>query len=188
MTHAHANNAPEGNASPKHRAPSARIYAACLAAYNHGIVHGAWIRVTTPHDIMNQVHAMLAASPIPLAEEWAIHDYEGFEGAHLSEYASFDTFCQIAGFMAEHGDLGAQLYNHFGGDLSDARTALEHYAGCFTSAADFAENLHAEMGTDIPDSLQSYIDWQEVARDMALNGDIFTLETAFDELHVFWSL
>ena len=73
-----------------------RIYVACLAAYNNGCLHGRWIDATTPDEVMAEVCAMLAASPLPDAEEWAIHDYEGFEGAHLSEYESFETVCNLA--------------------------------------------------------------------------------------------
>ena len=84
-----------------------RIYVACLAAYNNGCLHGRWIEATTPDEVMSEVRAMLADSPLPDAEEWAIHDYEGFEGAHLSGYESFETVCNQADFVAEHGRLGA---------------------------------------------------------------------------------
>ena len=59
-----------------------RIYVACLAAYNNGVLHGRWIDAARGEDhIWEETRAMLAASPIPDAEEWAIHDYEGFESA-----------------------------------------------------------------------------------------------------------
>ena len=60
-------------------------YPICLAAYNSGYLHGTWIAATTPDGIMDAVRAMLAASPLPDAEEWAIHDHDGFEGAPLSD-------------------------------------------------------------------------------------------------------
>ncbi len=69
---------------------------------------------------MDKVRAMLGASPEPDAEEWAIHDYEGFEGARLSEYASFETVCALAEFISEHGALGAKLYREFGDDVEQA--------------------------------------------------------------------
>ncbi len=63
---------------------SIKIYVACLAAYNNGILHGRWIDATLGEDhIWEGIKAMLAASPTPGAEEHAIHDYEGFEGASL---------------------------------------------------------------------------------------------------------
>lgn len=66
-----------------------RIYVACLAAYNRGCLYGAWIPVEDDEAaVWLQINAMLAASPIAGAEEWVIHDYEGFGGVELAEYAS----------------------------------------------------------------------------------------------------
>lgn len=60
-----------------------QIYVACLAAYNNGHLHGAWIDAAQePWAIYDAVRVMLAASPIAGAEEWAIHDYEGFRNPH----------------------------------------------------------------------------------------------------------
>lgn len=163
-----------------------RIYVACLAAYNSGILHGRWIAATTPEEVQEQVRTMLGESPVPGAAEWAIHDYEGFEGICLSEYASFDTVCDLADFIAEHGELGAKLYRHFGNNLAEARAAFEEYAGQYQTAADFAEEMIRETGTEVPASLEYYIDWQALARDMAINGEILVIQTGFDEVHVFW--
>ncbi|KCZ97607.1 antirestriction protein [Hyphomonas polymorpha PS728] len=163
-----------------------RIYVACLAAYNSGILHGRWIAVTTPDDVKAEAGAMLGESPVPRAQEWAIHDYEGFEGICLSEHASFDTVCELASFVEEHGRLAAKLYSHFGNGLTDARAAFENYAGQYQTAGAFAEEMIRETGTDIPPSLEYYIDWQALARDMALNGEILVIQTGFDEVHVFW--
>ncbi len=61
-----------------------RIYIACLAAYNNGHLHGAWIDADQDADqIRDAIAAMLARSPVEDAEEYAIHDYEGFEGVLL---------------------------------------------------------------------------------------------------------
>ena len=164
-----------------------RIYVACLAAYNNGILHGAWIDVTTPDEIRAQVQTMLESSPVTDAEEHALHDYEGFEGCHLSEYASFETVCELADYITEHGELGAEVYSCFGEDLEDARAAFEDYAGSFQSAADFAEQLLEDTGTQIPENLRYYIDYEALARDMALSGEIIIFQTGMNEVHVFWS-
>ncbi|MEM9374593.1 MAG: antirestriction protein ArdA [Pseudomonadota bacterium] len=67
------------------------------------------------------------------------------------------------------------------------RAAFDEYAGEYRSAAEFAEQLHEDAGTEIPESLRYYIDWQALARDMALNGEIMVFQTGFDEVHVFWT-
>ena len=164
-----------------------RIYVACLAAYNNGCLHGRWIEATTPDEVMSEVRAMLADSPLPDAEEWAIHDHEGFEGAHLSEYASFETVCDLADFLAKHGRLGALVHRHFGHDLEQAQAAFEDYAGGYRSRAEFAEHLHRDTGTEIPAALEYYIDWSALARDMELSGDVMVVETGFEDVHVFWT-
>lgn len=94
-----------------------RIYVACLAAYNSGYLHGAWIDADQDADeIRDGIAAMLARSPVEDAEEYAIHDYEGFEGVSISEYAGIDTVARMGAFIAEHGALGASLLEQFGGD------------------------------------------------------------------------
>jgi len=111
-----------------------RIYVACLAAYNNGILHGWHIDATLGEShIWEQTQAMLEASPIEDAEEWAIHDYEGFEGASLSEYASFEHVAELAEFVEEHGNLGGELVSYYGGDLEDAKKRMDEYYGEYSS-------------------------------------------------------
>jgi len=163
-----------------------RIYVACLAAYNNGILHGCWINAEQDaFAIYDDVLAMLATSPMEDAEEWAIHDYEGFEGVSLSEYEGFEQVAQLAAFIAEHGEIGGQLVNHLG-DLDEAKKAIEDaYAGEYRSLAEFAEEL-TEQGAPIPDNLRHYIDYEAMARDIEIN-DVFTIDTGFEQIHVFWS-
>lgn len=165
-----------------------RIYVACLAAYNNGILHGAWIDADQDAgEIYDEIQHMLKASPEADAEEWAIHDYEGFEGLSLSEWEGVADVAVKAEFIAEHGQLGAEVANYYGGDLDDARMALEDsYAGEYRSLADYAEEL-TEQTTQIPESLRFYIDYERMGRDMELSGDLFTIETGHEELHVFWA-
>jgi antirestriction protein len=165
-----------------------RIYVADLAAYNAGYLHGVWINACDePNDIKMQINEMLAASPEGFAEEYVIHDYEGFGSYALSEYASIETAHEVACFIAEHPDFGGELLNHFDGDLEEAKTAAEYnYCGCYKSLADYAQELTEET-TRIPENLTYYIDYERMGRDMEMSGDIFTLETNFETVHVFWS-
>ncbi len=163
-----------------------RIHVACLAAYNNGRLHGRWIDAAqgVAH-IIEQTRAMLKASPIEEAEEWAIHDYEGFEGVEISEYASFETVAAMAEFIEEHGALGGKLLSHFCGHLKDAKTALENYYGQYDSLEDYARSLTEETTAEITEHLKNYIDYAAMGRDMDINGDVFTVETAHSEIHIF---
>ena len=165
---------------------SPRIYVACLAAYNNGYLHGAWIDADQGTDqIRDEIAAMLARSPVEDAEEYTIHDYEGFEGVSITEYAGIDRVARMAAFIAEHGALGAGLLEQFSGDMDQAKSTLEDcYHGQFASLADYMEELTTESVT-IPEALRYYVDWQAMARDAEMGGDLFTIETAHGEVHVF---
>ena len=180
---------PESNPTPlrlTHKPDPIRIYVACLAAYNNGHLHGKWIDATQGEThIQNQVKAMLESSPEHGAEEWAVHDYEGFEGAPISEWDSFERIANLAEFIEEHGALGGKLLEHFGGDLEDAKTAFDNYWGEFETLEECARNLTEDVGTEIPTHLENYIDYAAMGRDMEMSGDIFTVEITHDEIHIF---
>lgn len=163
-----------------------RIYVACLAAYNRGYLHGAWIDAAQDAwDLWDAVQHMLAASPEAGSEEWAIHDYEGFGCFRIGEQEDLEKIADMAEFIRASGTLGAALLRHFEGDVQEAREILRNrYMGCYTSAADYMRELIEET-TEIPQSLRYYVDWEAMARDAELSGDLFTLSTAHDQVHVF---
>ncbi len=164
-----------------------RLYVACLAAYNNGDLHGAWVDATDrPDAVYAAIADMLKASPIPTAEEWAIHDYEGFGALRLGEYCSIERACALAEFIAEQGALGAKLLSHHDEDVEAARAALEDSAGAYDSVADFARSLREDAG-DIPEHLAPYIDYEAMARDLVMGGDIYALELKPGRFHIFWA-
>ena len=164
-----------------------RIYMACLASYNNGILHGRWINALSGEDhIRQEITAMLAASPIEDAEEWAMHDYVGFGSVRLSEYEDIATICEMAEFIQGNDDLGVAVLEHYAGDLEMSRSAVEdHYAGCYRSVAEFAEEMTEQQAEQIPDNLRFYINYEAMAQDMLI-GDVFAIELAYDEVHIFW--
>jgi antirestriction protein len=156
-----------------------RIYVACLAAYNSGRLHGAWIEVEEEDAVRAAIAAMLRASPETVAEEFAIHDHEGFGGVEIPEYASIANVVEIAAFLRARGMLGALVLAEVG-DLDAASRALdEQYHGAFASLAECLQDLTEET-TVIPESLRLYIDYEAMARDARLNGELFTVQTAQD--------
>ena len=164
-----------------------RIYVACLGAYNNGHFHGEWINVTDEASIWEAVHAMLFASPIEEdAEEWAIHDYEGFEGAEVGEYFSFENIVELADYIRERGELGAQVLNYYGGNIEDAKSRFEEYAGEYDSLADYAEELTEQSGETIPERLAPYIDYKAMAHDYEQSGDFLTFRVG-GSVHIFWA-
>ena len=166
-----------------------RIYVADLAAYNNGVLHGVWIDATEDSDsIQDQINAMLKVSPIEEeAEEYAIHDYEGFGSYSVSEYSGIEGLHEVACFIEEHPEMGSDLLAHFSDNIEEARKAIEeNYCGCHKSVADYAQDLTEETG-DVPKHLEFYIDYNRMGYDMEVSGDIFTIETSHEEVHIFWN-
>ncbi len=163
-----------------------RIYVACLAAYNNGYLHGAWIDAAQePWSIYDDVKAMLAASPVAGTEEWAIHDYEGFGEIRIEEYTGFERVSALAIFIEAHGEVGAALLDHYCGDLAEAEAAIaDRYMGQYASLADYVQEV-TEEGTAVPQALRFYVDWQAMARDAEMSGDLLTVSTSYDVVHVF---
>lgn len=164
-----------------------KIYVACLAAYNNGILHGAWVDATKGEAaIWEGINAVLKSSPIEDAEEWAVHDHEGFGGLVIGEYSSVESIVEMARFKERYGELGAELAAYLG-DMDSAKRALdESYIGEYETVADFAEEL-TQQSTPIPDNLRFYIDYDKMARDMKIN-DLIVIETGYRQQHLFWSL
>jgi antirestriction protein len=162
-----------------------RIYVADLAAYNNGILHGAWIDVHAGIEYLQQeIKKMLEGSPIPGAEEFAIHDYEFFQVHSIGEYDSLSYVCAVADFLTDFPEFGGALLNAVD-NLEDARTiAEEGYCGLFASVADYAQEL-TEDGCQIPESIAGYVDYQAIGRDLELNGDVLTVEVGFEKVHIF---
>ncbi len=174
--------------------PGPRIYVADLAAYNTGILHGRWVDLnidTTVDEVREAIRAMLHDTPVTppeVAEEYAIHDYEGFHGYELDEYEALETVVSVATFIAEHGELGAELVN-MSDDVDDARHSLEErYAGSGESLTAWAETYAEDTGQldEIPERWHPYIDFERYSRDLELGGDINVLDVG-GEVHVFWA-
>lgn len=164
-----------------------KIYVACLASYNNAILHGKWIDATQDlDDIQDEVNSMLEASPIEDAEEYAIHDFEGFGSYRLSEYEGLQSAQEVASFIDEHGALGAEVLAFYP-EVDEARKVIEEdYQGEYESLAQYAEQL-TEDTSEVPKHLEFYIDYERMGRDMEMSGDIFTIETGCREVHIFWN-
>ncbi len=162
-----------------------KIYVACLAAYNAGILHGEWIDAALEvDDIRQRIQKVIDTSPVEDPEEWVLHDFDNFGALRLGESESIEHVHEIALFIKEHEDLGCELLAHFSGDLNATENALENYYGEYDSLADYARELTEET-SDIPKHLENYIDYDAIARDIDLNGELLTVPSGWDKIHVF---
>ncbi len=165
------------------------ISVADLAAYNNGKLHGVWIDACNVlDDILAQTHKMLADSPEGFAEEYAIHDHEGFDGYSVGEYEGINNVHEIACLIEEHQRLAGALLSQFNGNVEEARQALEeNYCGWYSSVADYAQEITEET-SEVPEHLAFYIDYERMGSDMEMSGDIYTIQTAHNEVHIFWNV
>ena len=147
-----------------------RVYVASLADYNAGRLHGRWIDATLGAEhIQSETAAMLKESREPFAEEWAIHDYEGFDGWKLGEWESFDTVAEVAAAMEAADDpaaLGAWIANQPEYNIQNLDRFVDEYCGEWASGEEYAEQFYTETdGAEALGPLAMYIDWAHVWRD-----------------------
>lgn len=167
-----------------------RIYVASLADYNAGRLHGVWIDLDgkDTDDVRAEITAMLKRSPEEIAEDYAIHDYEGFCSIRIEEYDGIDRVCDLAVALEEHGEAFAAFYGHYGyDDVEEALTRFEDaYAGEMSSFQDYAEELFDELyAHDIPEPIRFYIDYEKFANDLLLSGDYSTEDSRAGTVFVF---
>jgi antirestriction protein len=182
---------PEQPATPEARRPDRpRIYVASLSDYNNGRLHGAWIDADQDFEaIGEEIGEMLAESKYDPAEEYAIHDYEGFGAYRVDEYENLEDVARIGRGIAEHGPAFAAFAAHLDpAEWYKLDDFDEHYRGQWASRADYAEQLLDDLGIDLenlgPEMLQPYIsvDLDAFARDLAY--DLIVAE-ADDGVYVF---
>lgn len=148
------------------------IYVACLASYNSGHLHGAWLNLgdvprLNASDIQEGIDYVLKTSPVPNAEEYAVHDSQGIpailgdEWPDLEALAEWVTTWQECEGNGNNGDTFRRYCDHIGQTVT-ADEFTDAYQGTFNSEADFAEDFYEQTGQMPTDSLASYIDWDRV--------------------------
>lgn len=186
-----------------------KIYVACLASYNNGVLHGSWFDLEDYmdaeelHEVVRQ--EVLTTSPfpnvevecprcggdglmlqdpgatciqckgsgeVPSAEEWAIHDHEGFPDDAVGEYTSFSRLYEIKELCEEAEDTLGSDYKEIveaftfcfgGGDMSSVSQIQDAYVGEYSNSEDFCQERWIDYGKIDGDSdLFPYIDWDHV--------------------------
>jgi antirestriction protein len=124
----------------------------------------------------------------PSAEEWAIHDYEGFEGWELSEWERFERVSEYAQLIAEHGAAWPAYVGHVGEEYATEDDFREAFCGEWRSEEEYAEALVDHLGMLEADStVAMYFDYEAFAGDLFM-GDYWSTYAPGGLVYVFRSL
>lgn len=152
-----------------------KIYVACLASYNAGDLVGEWIEVESWDDsdsLKEKIQAVIAKSPAPNAEEYAIHDYDGFpRTAEFGEWPDLQLLCDYVEAVSDHGSDVMNAAIAVSDNFKETLDAVENrYYGCFDRDGDYAESVADDSGW--PDLAKRYFDFARYEHDMICGGDI----------------
>ena len=171
-----------------------RIYVACLAAYNEGKLHGAWIYADQDaYALAVEAQLILDTSPVRGGEEFAIHDYEGFCGFPVQEHTSLEDVSLMARGIVEFGAPFALYVENMGLEYIDRDTLAEDFEdsfqGTYEDVTAFAWELLENTGEldTVPEHLRGYVNVEAFGRDLILGGDYWTEKAPDYRVHVFRS-
>jgi antirestriction protein len=130
-----------------------RVYAASISDYVAGRLHGVWVDATDAQAAGEAIAAMLKASREPHAEEWAVHDYEGFGSYRFDDFTcDLELACALGAAIQEHGTVFADYLGHVGAPQAadDVAAAVERfqesYQGEYDSLEEWAEQFLDDTG------------------------------------------
>ena len=142
-----------------------KIYVACLAAYNAGTLHGAWIDVTDEDTMSQEIELMLAASPEVGAEECAIHDFEA--PFPISEHDSLSAIIDMATAYEDHGDAFLAALELSSDVASAVEMVEDQFIGAYERWADMAYvYVHEGLFGRVEENLAHYLDYDRLGRDL----------------------
>jgi len=122
----------------------------------------------------------------PSAEEYAIHDHEGFSNL-IGESTSFEDVALIAAALDGDNAMAFKwLISDIGMSAADAADKADEVCIWEDDRGQWDETMLAEYAEkfandcydlrEIPETFRNYIDWEAMGRDMRAGGDITLAE------------
>lgn len=172
-----------GEPERKERADSLqpRVWVGSLADYNNGILHGEWLDAHQDAEALQaDIAVMLARSPTPGAEEWAIFDYDEFGELSLGEYEDLSVVTRLAAGLVEHGPAFAPWAEAVDHEPDRLDLFTEAFLGHHDSIEDYAAQLLEDLGYPpeleqiLPEFMRPYVqlDVAGFARALVASGDV----------------
>ena len=173
--------------------PDLGAYIACLASYNNGCLHGAWVDLevaSTVEEVQKCIDWVMATSPTPGAEEYAVYDWSGVpRSISGQEWPYWEEVLTLVGAIDEHGEAFQLWHENATGYNLDPSDFERDYVGRYDSGADYAQDYFEERHGAALEQLQEVtfaIDWEAVWE----RGDIsqyFWGSQGSDGFHVYRS-
>lgn len=197
---------PGSDAGEQELAPGrTRIYVASLSDHHAGVRHGVQLEPAAGVTRTRAAIArMLDESPTAWrtgepAEEWAIHEAEGFGPVRLAETEALRTVCLLAQGLEDHGEPFAAWWHLSQLDLADlempegddeelwheellyeiTRRFEDQYRGEFDSLSDYGESVALDGPVGGSADLADYVtvDAERLAQDLVASGRCSILTT-----------
>lgn len=157
-----------------------KVWIADLAAYNNMKLHGEWVEADSLETLEEAKDRILRTSPEPFAEEFAIHDYEGFGDYPLGEYPGLALVAALGEAINEHGDpfvafIGGDCDISSADDVDDAVTRFQDTFKGECSLRDYAEeNASVYIGGDLTqeqwERIEPYVDVDQLETELDNEG------------------
>lgn len=165
-----------------------RVYVGTYAKYNNGDLAGKWLDLGDYSDKEEFYEACKELHSNEEDPEFMFQDWEGIPEGMISESQIDAEAFEVAQMDEEDRELLTVYRSHVDqeGTLEQAR---DSFRGTYRSPEDFAEEFTEDTTdmTGIPDCVRYHINWEGVARDMRLGGDVVFVEHG-GETWVFWSV
>lgn len=157
-----------------------RIYVGTYHKYNAGSIAGAWVDLTDEATFWENAKALHSDEADP---ELMFQDFEGFPRALYGESALDARVWEYLATSDSEQQIIAAYWENVDGD-ADVDTALDAYAGTYTSEAEWAESFLEDTGSlnEMPEYLRCYFDYESYARDCWLNGDVIFVDVSGETL------
>ncbi len=125
----------------------AEVFVRSLGDYNAGYLTGDWIDATLGEDhIADEIQSILKRSVTGPAEEWAIHDYQGFGGFNPHEYESIGRIAEVAAGIVEHGPAFGHWVQSIMDEADELSSFTERYRGHWKDLAEYAADMIDDLG------------------------------------------
>lgn len=161
-----------------------KLYVGTYAKYNEGSIFGEWVDLndySNKDDFIEYCEKLHNDESDP---EFMFQDYEyeeDWEESFYNESFISEEYWNIKDLTDEIGDSFKYIclyLDQHGEELTadNVRDNQDRFYGIYDSPADYMESFYEETGTEIPDSLRNYINWEDMARDEELSGYIDFIE------------